>query len=174
MRRNIELKVRLSRLEEARQIAQQLATDYLGVQQQTDTYFHCAIGRLKLREKDGAGAELIWYARPDEAGPKASDYQLVPTSAPTELKQALTSAWGQWLVVRKRREIFLYQNVRIHLDEVEQLGSFLEFEAVLEPKMDVQSGYDQLAELEQRFGIAAADRLEGSYSDLLAEQAGQA
>lgn len=173
MRRNIELKVRLPRLHEARQIAQQLATNTLGVEQQIDTYFRCPNGRLKLREKAGADAELIWYARPDEAGPKASDYVLVPIAAPAELKQALTSAWGEWLVVRKRREIFLYQNVRIHLDEVEQLGSFLEFEAVLEPKMDVQYGYDQLAELQQRFGIVAADRLEGSYSDLLAQHLGR-
>ena len=47
---NIELKARLRNLPAARQIAQRLATNYLGVQQQTDTYFHCTQARLKLRE----------------------------------------------------------------------------------------------------------------------------
>ena len=100
-------------------------------QHQIDTYFHCRHGRLKLRQIDGLRAELVWYARPDEEGPKPSDYQLVPLQNPETLKAALAAALGVRAVVEKRREIFLYHSVRIHLDDVVGLGHFIEFEAVL-------------------------------------------
>ena len=124
--RNIELKARLVDLDTARKVAGVISTKRLGPQHQIDTYFHCSHGRLKLRQIDGLRAELIWYNRADEADPKPSDYQLVPLSNPETLKAALAGALGVRAVVEKRREIFLYHAVRIHLDDVVGLGHFLE------------------------------------------------
>lgn len=166
--RNIEIKARLTDLNAARKVAQAIATKRLGVQQQVDTYFHCPNGRLKLRQIDGISAQLVWYARPDQKGPKASDYRLVPVTNPETLKGALAEALGIRRVVRKRREIFFWHNVRIHLDEVEDLGSFLEFEAVLGDKMDDARGRAQLDELLARFAIGPADLLPASYGDMVA------
>lgn len=168
--RNIELKARLADLDEARRIAQSLATKTLGAQDQTDTYFHCSNGRLKLRQIEHSPAHLVWYQRPDEEGPKASDYRLVPVANPETLKAALKDAYGIWCIVRKHREIYLHHNVRIHLDVVEGLGSFLEFEAVLSSDMDDDHGQKQLQELSRRFSISDADLLAGSYSDLLGNE----
>jgi predicted adenylyl cyclase CyaB len=165
--RNIELKARLRDLAAARRTAVALATAEPMLQEQVDTYFHCRAGRLKLREVVGRVAELIWYARPDTQTPKASDYTLVPVPAPDALKAALTAALGVRGVVQKRREIFLHKNVRIHLDEVAGLGTFLEFEAVLGPEVDDARGQTQLAELGARFGITAADLLSHSYGDMV-------
>ncbi len=148
-------------------MAEEIATKQLGVQHQVDTYFHCTHGRLKLRQIDGHAAQLIAYERPDDKQAKASDYRLVPVANPETLKQALTAALGVKTVVEKRREVFLYQNVRIHLDDVTGLGSFLEFEAVLGTGIDDAKGHAQLEFLRERFGIGPDDLLEGSYSDLL-------
>jgi predicted adenylyl cyclase CyaB len=167
--RNIELKARLADLPAARRIAQQIATKRLGVQQQVDTYFHCHNGRLKLRQIDGLSAQLVWYARPDQHGPKASDYRLVPVANPETLKAALAAALGVCGVVRKRREVFLVDNVRVHLDEVEGLGSFLEFEAVLGPHVDDQAGHAQLAGLIERFSIAPGDLVPRSYGEMIGQ-----
>lgn len=169
--RNIELKARLADLEAARAVATRIATDRPGVQQQVDTYFHCRQGRLKLREIDGRAAQLIWYARPDQAEPKACDYVLVSVADPAPLKAALAAALGVRVVVRKRREILLYHNVRIHLDEVAGLGSFLEFEAVVAPGIDDAAGRTQLDELMREFSIAPADLLTKSYAEMLAHHA---
>ena len=76
--RNIELKARLADYAAAQRVASAIATKRLGTQHQIDTYFHCHHGRLKLRQIDGLRAELVWYARADQEGPKPSDYQLVP------------------------------------------------------------------------------------------------
>jgi adenylate cyclase, class 2 len=183
--RNVELKARLRDLQAAGEIACRLATGHLGVQQQVDTYFHCPHGRLKLREitdfgdshlagslarRAGAKAQLVWYSRPDEAGAKASDYLLVDVPDPARLKQALAGALGVQVVVSKRREIYLHRNVRIHLDEVAGLGTFLEFEAVLDPSIDDSAGRAQVQALEAEFGVAPSDILAESYSDLLLQR----
>jgi adenylate cyclase, class 2 len=172
---NIELKARLHNLNAARQIAQRVATRYLGIQQQTDTYFYCPQGRLKLREIADYGespaeppcriAQLISYDRPDNLDAKQSDYQIVEIDDPRAL--ALKRQMGIRTVVSKRREIFLHHNVRIHLDEVSDLGTFIEFEAVLAPDLDAIDGHQQVTQLQKEFGIARADLLASSYADML-------
>jgi adenylate cyclase class 2 len=165
--RNIELKARLADLGAARAIAKRLATAHLGTMTQVDTYFRCTHGRLKLREIDESMSQLVSYCRADEATAKASDYRVVEVTGCDGLKQALAEALGVWKVVRKRREVFLYENLRIHLDEVEGLGTFLEFEAVLSADRDEVAGRAQIAQLSRRFGISQGDLVRASYSDLL-------
>ena len=167
MRQNIELKARVVSLDDARAVAQPLATERLEDQHQVDTYFFCRSGRLKLREITGQRNELIWYERPDQEQSKACRYVVVPVDDAAGLKQALTSAWGIRCIVEKYREIYLYHNVRIHLDRVVDLGEFLEFEAVLGPEADAETGHNQVAFLRGQFHIADADLLTGSYADLL-------
>jgi predicted adenylyl cyclase CyaB len=166
--RNIELKARLADLDAARKTAVAIATERLGTQHQVDTYFHCRHGRLKLRQIDRLRAELVWYARPDQEGPKPSDYQVAPLAHPETLKAALTAALGVRAVVEKRREIFLYHNVRIHLDDVVHLGQFLEFEAVLGPALDESTGLALLDRLMGQFAISPADLLARSYGEMVA------
>ncbi len=175
--RNIELKARLADMAQARKIALRLATACPGMEDQTDTYFQSRQGRMKLREirrrkADPAPgesvwvAQLIWYERPDESEAKGSDYLLVEVSA--ERAGQLKAEMGIQIVVQKRREIFVHENVRIHLDEVAGLGSFLEFEAVLDESMDDACGHAQIAKLQAEFGIGSKDLVSGSYCDLMA------
>ena len=165
MHRNIELKARLDSLDAVREIVRRIATRYEGHQQQRDTYFHCPTGRLKLREIDAQAAQLVWYARPDQEAAKASDYVLVPVSNPHTLKGALTAALGVRGVVRKRREVFLWDNVRIHLDEVDALGTFLELEAVVSEKIDDRAAHAQIEQLAAQLEISPSSLIKGSYGD---------
>jgi adenylate cyclase class IV len=121
-RHNLEIKAEIANWEATRHAVRQLATERLGHQRQIDTYFHCRQGRLKLREIQGKVSQLIWYERPDVEGPKTSRYQLVEVGEAAPLRNLLATAWGIRGTVRKSREIYLYQQVRIHLDRVEELG----------------------------------------------------
>ncbi len=167
MPRNIELKARLHDPDAARAVAERLCPGAPQIERQIDTYFLSRHGRLKLREITGRGAWLVTYERPDRIEAKASDYLLVPVTDPAGLKSALSQALGILGVVSKLRHIYLYQNVRIHLDAVEGNGHFLEFEAVLADGLDDAAGERQVAELRREFGLAEADLLAGSYSDML-------
>ncbi|MEK6235637.1 MAG: class IV adenylate cyclase [Planctomycetales bacterium] len=170
---NIELKARLSNLDAARKVARELPAENAGVLSQTDTYFHCPNGRLKLREFADRPAELIWYARDNQQQAKRSDYHLAPVVNPETLKLSLAAALGVRVVVKKRRELFLYQNVRIHLDQVDGLGEFLEFEAVLpqnsesDPDAAQNAGRNLVAWLQERFALSPESLVAESYSDLL-------
>jgi adenylate cyclase class 2 len=103
-----------------------------GVLAQRDTYFAVERGLLKLREdlEQGVG-ELIFYLRPDDSGLRSSRYWRAAAADPAALASLLEAAHGTLGVVTKRRRLFIYENVRIHLDDVEGLGSFIELESVL-------------------------------------------
>jgi predicted adenylyl cyclase CyaB len=166
-RRNIELKARCTDLARAEKAAQSLGATSHGVLVQTDTYFHVIHGRLKLREIEGRGAELIRYERADKTDFRASDYDVVPVANPAELKAALGRALGVRGEVHKRRLLYLWQNVRIHLDDVRDLGTFIEFEAVLEADADESESLERLKTLAERLAVRDDDRIAQSYSDLL-------
>jgi predicted adenylyl cyclase CyaB len=167
-RANIEVKARCRDLDAAREVSRELATTYLGVDRQVDTYFVTRSGRLKLRESSLSGGQLIPYLRPDQAGPKRSDYQVIPVPLPTQLKALLTELLGVHRVVEKQREIFLVDNVRIHLDRVNGLGEFLELEAVFDASADAEAcERGKVDALMRSLGVAPEDLLESSYEGLL-------
>jgi len=76
--------------------------------------------------------ELIYYERADQEGPKHSEYHLARTHDPENLKTVLSMAFGIRGVVVKSRYLFMVGQTRIHLDDVEGLGQFIELEVVLE------------------------------------------
>lgn len=142
-------------------------TEYLGKQTQVDTYFPSLAGRFKLRQIDTTLGQLVYYERPDERDAKTSEYEIVAVPEPDKLRVVLERALGALVCVRKVREIFLYHNVRIHLDQVEGLGDFLEFEAVLLPHQSPSVGVRQVEYLKQEFQISDEHLLRESYRELL-------
>jgi len=166
-KRNIELKARCADLAAAHAAALGAGAVPVRTMRQVDTYFNVQRGRLKLREIDDTRAELIQYDRSDLAEARASDYRLVPVSDAQEMKASLAAALGVSREVRKRRELLMYHNVRIHLDEVEGLGTFIEFEAVVGPEADEVISRERLSEIQKAMGVRSADYLAHSYSDLL-------
>jgi predicted adenylyl cyclase CyaB len=166
-RRNLERKARCADLAAAGAALRRFGARLEGTQEQTDTYFPAPSGRLKLRVIDGHDAVLIAYARPDDMGLRPSSYHLVAISDPEALQAALAAALGVRGAVRKRRTVWHWHNVRIHLDEVAGLGIFVEFEAVLSETEEEETSRDRLAELGRLLGLTPADDVAGSYADLL-------
>jgi len=168
--RNIEIKARLQDSEAARATAQALAdSDTVLELEQIDTYFHVPHGRLKLREEFGAHArhKLVFYNRADESGPKQCDYDLLPAPDPAAAKALLQKALGVRIVVKKKRTVYFHKNVRIHLDTVDSLGAFLEFEAVMGENVPVDQGEPLVRQLMHAFHISERDLIHVSYCDML-------
>ena len=128
--RNIEIKARCADPDRARRRATDLGARYGGLFHQVDTYYRVPDGRLKLREAETA--ELIFYRRADQSGPKGSDYLVAPVVIPGAVNDLLSQALGAWARAEKTRELYLLDNVRIHLDEVAGLGSYIEVEVVVD------------------------------------------
>jgi len=169
MGRNVEVKARVSDLAmieaRARSIADQGPFDLT----QDDTFFACPSGRLKLRELSPERGELIFYTRPDVPGPKISEYFIAATPSPQAMRETLGRALGIIGRVRKRRRLYLVENTRVHLDEVEGLGSFLELEVVLSEPRSSAEGEMVALRLLPALGVSEADLVRGAYVDLLRE-----
>lgn len=170
MARNIEIKARIDDPVACAARAAAVADQGPISIEQDDTFFRCIGGRLKLRAfADGTG-ELIYYRRANSQGPKESFYLRSPTSAPDVLRESLTLANGQAGRVKKHRQLFLVGRTRIHLDEVESLGHFLELEVVLAEGEAPEAGISEAHGLMKRLGLEPSQLIEDAYVDMLARQ----
>jgi len=168
MSQNIEIKARIESVASMLGKAAVVADSGPMELEQDDTFFSCPNGRLKLRTFSASQGELIFYQRPDCAGPKESFYVIAPTACPDLLREALTLSYGAVGRVRKRRLVFLAGRTRIHLDKVEGLGDFLELEVCLADGESSEAGVAVAHELLKKLGISPERLVEGAYVDLLA------
>lgn len=163
---NMEIKAHCANPDQVRAILHQRKADFKGVDRQTDTYFNAPTGRLKLRQGDIENS-LIYYRRPDEAGPKEARVYLYPVADGEALKQLLAAALGIIRVVKKQREIYFISNVKFHIDAVEGLGEFVEIEAIdAVGRLGRPRLLRQCREYMELFGISQDDLVRGSYSDM--------
>ena len=172
MPRNVEIKARLADLAATRGRVERIADGPGQVVEQSDTFFTVAGGRLKLRERSGAAAELIYYRRPDAEGPKESEYQTCDVPDGGRLQELLAAALGVAGRVLKRRTIYRVGRTRVHLDEVRGLGSFLELEVELAAGEPAEAGVREANRLMAALGIGQEALVAGAYVDLLGTHGG--
>jgi homotetrameric cytidine deaminase len=163
--RNVELKALDPDPARSLAVCHELGAEDKGILRQRDTYFRTRSGRLKLREQEPGGATLIQYDRPDAADARESRYRLTMVPEPDELRASLDAALGTLVVVDKQRHLLLWEGVRIHLDTVEGLGTFVELEGVAPPESDLSAEEEKVARLREALGIEEV--LTDSYSDRL-------
>ncbi|MDX1436463.1 MAG: class IV adenylate cyclase [Anaerolineales bacterium] len=169
MGRNAEIKARVASLEAFHARAEALSAGEPSLIHQEDVFYHVESGRLKLRKLSASEGYLIAYRRNDSLGPKLSEYEIAPTEAPEVLDTVLTRALGVRGVVRKRRWLYLVGPSRIHLDDVEGLGKFVEIEIVLADHQTEAEGHEAAIQIMDRLLIPRENLVERAYIDLLEE-----
>jgi adenylate cyclase, class 2 len=165
-RRNIEIKARCADLARVRESAERLGARHAGTLHQRDTFFTAPHARLKLRELGTGRAELISYVRPDVARARGSDYVVAPVEHPEQVRAALSHALGIACLVIKTRQLLLYRSTRIHLDDVDGLGSFVELETVIDGQSD-EAAHAELSAIATALEIADDALIAVPYADLL-------
>ena len=167
MASNIEIKARVDDFVALQARAKSLSDQPVRVISQEDTFFNTDKGRLKLRLLAPNQGYLIYYERPDQDGPKRSDYYLSKTEEPETLKNVLALALGVRGVVRKTRHLYMVGQTRIHLDEVDGLGQFMELEVVMQAGQSEAEGQSIAEDLMRSLGVRKEALIEGAYMDLL-------
>jgi predicted adenylyl cyclase CyaB len=169
---NIEIKAKCFHPEKVEAFLLSNGARFVGLDHQVDTYFQVPSGRLKLRQGNIENS-LIFYHRPDQQGPKQSDFSLAKLSEGEQMKEVLTKALGIKIVVDKQRKIFFIQNVKFHLDTVPGLGSFVEIEAgnLTDPSKTIEDLKSQCGVYMKAFDIQETDLIHHSYSDMLLAKA---
>lgn len=164
---NFEFKARVPDIRILEEKLLKLHPRFVGVDHQIDTYFEVPHGRLKLREGNIETA-LIFYEREDKSGARQSDVLLYKHQQCKSLKKILAKLHEVKIVVDKIRKIYFIDNVKFHFDDVNELGSYIEVEAIDETGTgDIESLQKQCQHYSQFFGIAEKDCETYSYSDLL-------
>ena len=162
---NIEFKAELRDIHEARTQLRVLGAQFIGTLEQTDTYYKLADGRLKKREAPGEPVEWLFYHRPDRITPKMCNYTIL-SDEQAKLRWG-THSLRQWLVVKKTRDLWMLDDVRIHLDQVEDIGTFIEFEAMVTKRCNVKECHMAMGELREVFESLLGEAISVSYSDLM-------
>lgn len=164
--KNLELKAKCGCLDSVRQQLVDLKAEYRGTEEQIDTYFNAPKGRLKLREINGDNAYLVYYERPNSAESRYSTYQMWDIHSPAAFKEILSTALGVNVTVEKHRELWLFGDTRIHLDQVINLGEFVELETVIHNQSEREAWAEHQL-VKDALGILEGDLIAESYSDLL-------
>jgi len=165
--KNLELKSKCSDLNAVVRVCWEIGAQYGGILIQTDTYYNVPEGRMKLRNVNNEKFELIYYFRVDSGTEKESNYEIIKLDGEREIKKILKESLGVKGVVKKKRELYLYQNVRIHLDTVAKLGKFIELEAVCNSSKDLKEAPGKIKYLKEVFDIKKKDLVAKSYIDLI-------
>lgn len=166
---NVEFKAELRDPGLARTICRALeagGAQFVGTLRQTDTYFRVPDAKLKKREVPGAPTEYIFYNRPNRSRPKLSSYTIYTEAQ--ALERFGTTPLPVWVVVNKSRDLYMHKGVRIHIDRVEGLGEFIEFEAVVAHEHNLSSCHAIIEELRAAFGPAMGEPIACGYAELLA------
>ncbi|MBR9922403.1 MAG: class IV adenylate cyclase [Bacteroidetes bacterium] len=166
----VEIKAKYTDLEWLEAHLRERGARFIGKDKQEDTYFHVPTGRLKWRSGQVENS-LIHYYRKDQPHAKVSEVEMVRVNHDSELKSMLTHALGVKVRVVKERQIFFVDNVKVHLDVVEELGTFVEIEAIdSDGTLGKEFLENQCQSLKEEFKITDDLLIDRSYSDLLLDK----
>jgi len=169
----VELKAKMKDIKEVKRRLSLLGAQHIGSFHQIDTYFKVHQGRLKIRETERRdGSDIIFYERPDVPNIKKSHVLLIQAQ-PTEIaKELLSKLFPTSIVVDKIREIYIFGEIRVHLDQVTQLGAFIELELPTTGRTEeIRKSESLLTDLSVKLGIKKEDLEALSYADLLFRKA---
>lgn len=163
---NIEFKAILRNPSAAHATAKRLSAASPQILHQTDVFFSCNDGRLKLRLLGDGMGELIHYQRADRAEARRSDYRIATTPNAHVLLEILRCSLTETGTVKKIRALYLVGQTRVHIDQVEGLGDFLEIEVVMKPGQSDAAAQHIAHDLMNEFGITQNELLSSAYIDL--------
>jgi predicted adenylyl cyclase CyaB len=167
---NVEFKAKAHNIAELETKLQSLSPIFKGEDHQIDTYFNVNKGRLKLREGNIENA-LIYYERANTAGSKLSQILLYQHSPNGTLKEILIKTLGVKTIVDKRRRIYFIENVKFHFDTVQDLGTFIEVEAIdKDGSIGIEKITAQCKYYAEFFEIKEQNYLAYSYSDMVLDK----
>ena len=169
--KNIELKLVIKDFRSISKLLKKNGAKHIERLSQVDTYFNCPNGRLKIREMNGKRDELIFYNRPDRNGSKVSDYQRreLTQKQCKEINKVNKEKFGVMVVVKKKRNLWVYGHTRVHLDQVQKLGNFLELETVAK-QISLHQAKKEHRNVIKLLNLAGYKCLSKSYSEMLLEK----
>ncbi len=167
MPRNLEIKIKLDNFDSVLKTLDEINAKKTAVLRQKDVYYKHENGLLKLRIMP-ARSELIYYNRNENEGDRWSDYRVLKIQNSENPEAFFDKIFEKETVVEKTRILYMYENTRIHLDEVKRLGKFLELETIVTDTLDdAKKRFDFLVRI---LNLPLDKQIRKSYKNLLEEK----
>jgi predicted adenylyl cyclase CyaB len=146
MPQNLEVKIKLESFRDIKKVLNKIGADFTATLNQKDIYYKNSGGLLKLRIEKGIES-LIHYNRDENSKNRWSNYKLLKFSA-GNAEEFFRQIFEVETVVEKKRLLYMYNNTRIHLDNIKHLGNYLELETlVLNGQADAKKRFKEIADL---------------------------
>ncbi|MFZ1289098.1 MAG: class IV adenylate cyclase [Melioribacteraceae bacterium] len=167
---NLEIKIKLESFNEILVRISRIHIIEKNTISQKDIYYKVKNGLLKLRSYNN-NYELIKYNRNEQNGERWSEYSVLKLSGES-VENYFNDLFDLEIIVEKVREIFIYKNTRIHLDEVKNLGKFLELETVVKniSQDEAKLEFEKVVKL---LNLDVKNQIRKSYRDLILEKSKQ-
>ena len=160
---NLELKIRVISHQALKKILEQIGAENKGILNQKDVYYSVPNGLLKLRIEN-RNESLIFYNRNENDKNRWSDFEVLEF-ANGNAEKFFNNLFDVEIIVKKKRELFYYDDTRIHIDTVKFLGKFLELETlVINGKADAKKRFEKIKSL---LKLNESKQIRKSYKDLL-------
>lgn len=168
----IEVKVRADH-EKVKELLSEIGADLIGVQKHCDTYFNAphrdfasTDEALRIRSVDGRSVMTYKGKKLDSVSKTREEFE---TEVDGSNARSILLALGfeESGIVRKKREIFKYENMKICLDKVGTFGEFMEVEIVAES--DIETHRQTIFTFLEKLGISENDSIRTSYLEIVLE-----
>ncbi|MFD2245157.1 class IV adenylate cyclase [Pontibacter ruber] len=164
---DITIKARCYNPAKVESILLEHGAQYVGLDVQTDTYYEADYGKLKHRQGNIENV-LIHYNRKSGGGTKQTEVLLYLKHPGAETINQICGSQKVLAQVKKLRKIFFIGNVKFHIDYLEELGHFVEIEAI---DLDGSLGLDMLNQqchyYKELLQIEEDDLVTSAYTDLI-------
>ncbi|AKD04571.1 hypothetical protein POKO110462_11310 [Pontibacter korlensis] len=140
---SVSFKARLSDFAEAQTILLEQEVRFLDAAMQLETYYKVEQGKLKLI-KGGLENALVHYQQQKHQNMFFNEVLLYLKRPSSGLVETLYGSPQPVVELKKLRKTFVYDNLKVHLDQLETLGYFVEVEAL---DIDGSYGLEHLLEL---------------------------
>ncbi len=163
---NLELKIKLDSYDSIKKKLSKIKAEFVKTLKQKDVYYKINSGLLKLRIENGSQS-IIKYLRDEKGKDRFSNFEVLHFSS-GDAEKFFKDMYKVETIVEKKRQLFIFDNTRVHLDEVKGLGKFLELETlVLDGKRDAQRRYNEIVRL---LSLDRYESIRKSYRDLMLEK----
>ena len=160
---NLELKVKIDSHNDVKRILKNIKAEFIKTLDQKDIYYKTGNGLLKLRIENGKQS-IIKYLRNEKEKDRFSNYEVLHFSS-GDPEKFFKDLFLIETVVEKKRNLFMYDNTRVHLDDVKGLGTFLELETlVINGKVDAKKRFKTIVGL---LKLSKYNEIRKSYRDLM-------
>jgi len=170
----VETKLKIDHVEHIEEQIKELKGEYKGEKTEIDLYFdnpniHILSGGCALRVRDADGEYRLTYKGPkkDDETTSRPEFEIGIESAVEMIKILDELGFYEIFKVKKLRKTYLLKDLIITLDNVEDLGEFIEVEGKASNDEEFKEKKDEIFKLLKKLGLSRKEISQRSYLEML-------